>query len=80
MPVLTIKKIPDDLYARLKERAAHHRRSLNQEIIVCLDWAVAQPAWEVEAWIGSADRLRSRLALPPVTDARLRREKAAGRP
>lgn len=34
---LTLKNIPDDLYARLKGSAEAHRRSLNSEAIVCLE-------------------------------------------
>ncbi|HNS57464.1 MAG TPA: Arc family DNA-binding protein, partial [Nitrosomonas europaea] len=34
---LTLKNIPDDVYERLKVAAEVHRRSLNSEIIVCLE-------------------------------------------
>jgi plasmid stability protein len=37
---LTLKNIPDEVYARLKEAAAAHRRSLNGEAIVCLEAAL----------------------------------------
>ncbi|MEA3441264.1 MAG: Arc family DNA-binding protein, partial [Chloroflexota bacterium] len=37
MPTLTVKNIPDDLYAQLKRYAAMNRRSLNSEIIVCIE-------------------------------------------
>jgi antitoxin FitA len=33
---LTLKNIPDEIYMRLKELAATHRRSLNSEAINCL--------------------------------------------
>jgi antitoxin FitA len=42
MATLTLKNVPDDLYERLKQRAARHRRSLNQEVIAVLE-AVEQP-------------------------------------
>ncbi|HBF24676.1 FitA-like ribbon-helix-helix domain-containing protein [Nitrosomonas europaea] len=32
-----MKNIPDDVYERLKAAAEIHRRSLNSEIIVCLE-------------------------------------------
>lgn len=80
MPVLTIKGIPDALYARLKRRAALHRRSLNREIIVCLEAATNLPVIDPETWLAGADQLRSRLALPPLTESRLRRARAEGRP
>jgi plasmid stability protein len=34
---LTLKNIPDDVYARLKYSARVHRRSMNSEAIVCLE-------------------------------------------
>lgn len=33
----TLKNIPDEVYERLKVAAATHRRSLNSEVIVCLE-------------------------------------------
>ena len=40
---LTLKNIPDDVYARLKLSAQAHRRSMNSEAIVCLE-AMLLPA------------------------------------
>jgi len=34
---LTLKNIPDAVYARLRAQAALNRRSLNNEAIVCLE-------------------------------------------
>lgn len=38
---LTLKNIPDDVYARLRLSAGKHRRSLNSEVIVCLETVLA---------------------------------------
>lgn len=40
MPSLTIKNIPTDLYQQLKARAGQNRRSMNNEVIVCLERAL----------------------------------------
>ncbi len=37
---LTLKNIPDEVYARLRCSATAHRRSLNSEAIVCLEYAL----------------------------------------
>ena len=37
MSTLTIKDIPGGLHRRLKQRASRHHRSLNGEIIACLE-------------------------------------------
>ena len=34
---LTLKNIPDEIYGRLKLAAQTHRRSMNSEVIVCLE-------------------------------------------
>lgn len=80
MATLTIKNLPDDLYARLKERAAGNRRSLHAEAIVCLERVLES---------GSASNPAERLAeLKAVregvrgvylTDAGLRAGRRSGR-
>lgn len=37
MTTITLKNIPDDLYERLKLQARTHRRSVNSELIHCLE-------------------------------------------
>ena len=37
MTTVTLKNIPDDLYERLKLQAQAHRRSVNSELIHCLE-------------------------------------------
>jgi antitoxin FitA len=80
MPTLTLKSIPDDLYHRLKDRAAENRRSLNSEVLVCLERAVAAEPVDPSAVLASADALRKRLRVPRLTEARLRAAKGTGRP
>ncbi len=80
MPTITLKNIPDELYARLKESAADHRRSLNSEIIVRLEEAVLNSRIDPEAFLATADARRRRLSLPPLTERRLKAMKTAGRP
>jgi plasmid stability protein len=40
MPTLVLRNVPDELYNRLKETAAEHRRSMTQEAIVSLRLAL----------------------------------------
>ena len=53
MATLTLKSLPDDLHARLKERAARNRRSLNREAIACLEDALSVRS------VGAAEVLES---------------------
>jgi hypothetical protein len=34
--------VPEELYARLQQRAESQRRSLSAEVIMLLDWAIAE--------------------------------------
>ncbi len=62
MATLTIRNVPEDLHARLKEQARRNRRSLNQEVIAELD-AIQQVSGErkstrAEEMIAKANELR----------------------
>lgn len=46
MPTLYVRDVPEDLYARLKERAAQERRSISQEVINLLEWALSEVEME----------------------------------
>lgn len=80
MPTITLKNIPEDLYERLKESAADHRRSLNSEIIVRLEQALLSARIDPDTFLARAEARRKQLALPPLTERRLKAIKAAGRP
>jgi plasmid stability protein len=43
MATLTLKNIPDELHALLKESAERNRRSLNSEILIRLESAFTAP-------------------------------------
>ncbi len=80
MPNLTLKNIPDDLYARLKERAARHHRSLNSEILVSLEKVFRSVRVEPEEFLARLDGLHRQLDVSPLTDEILQRAKNEGRP
>jgi plasmid stability protein len=80
MPTLTIKNIPDTLYRRLKASAEEQRRSLNSEVIVCLEQALGAGRLDAESFLKSAHRLRRRLKSVYVTNRELNAAKRAGRP
>ncbi|MGH7612781.1 MAG: FitA-like ribbon-helix-helix domain-containing protein [Gemmatimonadales bacterium] len=80
MPALTIKSIPDDLYALLKRRAAEHRRSINSEVLVCLERTLRSRRLDPGTLLARADAVRERLTMPKWTAAALRQARSAGRP
>ena len=76
---VTIKNIPPKLYEKLKARAAAHHRSVNSEVINCLD-EVLNPQ-HVEKMLARIEELRNRVSdAPPLTDEFLRKAKEEGRP
>jgi plasmid stability protein len=58
---LTLKGIPDDVYARLKETAEAHRRSLNNEAISVLEDVLMPRKAEASDRIARARALRATL-------------------
>lgn len=80
MPSITVKNIPPDLYERLKQSARANRRSINGEIIVCIERAVSPQRVDPETVIARARELRERSAAYRITDEALNAAKGAGRP
>ena len=70
MPTLTIKNIPDDLYVRLKEAARAHRRSLNSEVLYCVERMLVPYKIDVSGHLATARNLREKTAAYTLTAAR----------
>ncbi len=80
MPSITVRNIPDDVYERLRERAAAHRRSLNSEIVACLEQSLTRRPVDPVAFRAFLRPLHEKTASLPLTDALLRQAKDKGRP
>ena len=80
MPSITVKNIPAHLYERLKQSAEANRRSLNSEIIACIEQAVLSQPLDVEAFLAQARSLREKTQAYSLTDAEFNQAKQAGRP
>lgn len=79
MATLTIKNIPDPLVRKLKARAARHRRSLNHEVIACLETAARAVPVDPEALLARARAVRRAPLGLRLTDRAVNRLKAYGR-
>lgn len=79
MPTMTVKNIPLDLYERLKQNALAHRRSLNKEVIFCLEQALRSRRMDTDTILARIETLQERAPLPPLTDEILRKAKEEGR-
>lgn len=79
MASVTLKNLPPELHARLKERAAAHGRSLNGEILALLRSAVMAEVVDTDALLASAREARAGIKAR-LTDAFLDKARRRGRP
>jgi len=79
MATVTLKNFPDSLHGVLKDRARRHGRSLNREVVSCLEAAVTVRQVEVTETLAGIDRVRcgDEARLDP---ALLEEARRAGRP
>lgn len=80
MATVTVKNIPDELYGRLKAVAKINRRSVNSEIIVCIEKAVTSRRINPDEALENARRLRQLTAGHRISDEEFTQAKAEGRP
>ena len=82
MATLTIKNLPDELYAELTRMAKKNRRSINNEAIVSLEKALETPVRETEAVLDRIRKDRKEMTKKGIwlTDQILEKAKNEGRP
>ena len=78
MPSITIKSIPPAIHERLKDIARRHHRSLQNEIIACLERHAESPPRSKAELMAEAAELRDKL--PFFDHALVDRYKRSGRP
>lgn len=79
MPTITLKNVPADLYELLKQSAEANRRSINSEVIVCIERAVRSRKIQPETFLARARKLREKTEGYLITDDEFTRAKVAGR-
>jgi len=80
MTTFTVKNIPPSLYERLKKSAELNRRSINSEIIFCIEKAVQSQVLDTDRILAKARKLRTLTQAVPVTDDELIEAIEDGRP
>ncbi|NOX10029.1 MAG: Arc family DNA-binding protein [Gammaproteobacteria bacterium] len=80
MPAITLKNIPDSLYAQLKTAASVHHRSLNSEILYCVERTLGTHQINASEHIEMARKLRAKTVRHNLTDQELNDFKNEGRP
>ena len=79
MPTITVKNIPADIYEKLKKSAETSRRSINSEIIACIERAVRSQPINPDLLLTHARKLRSKTSSHPITDDEFNQAKTVGR-
>ena len=79
MPNLTLKNIPEPLYQRLREAAQQHHRSLNSELIACLEQTLLSSRIDVQTHIDAARALRGQVRANKVSRREIQEFKTQGR-
>jgi plasmid stability protein len=80
MPALTIKNIPDSLYQQLKTAAELHRRSINSEVIVCLEKTLAATKITPADRLSRIEQMRSSIKTNNITPEDIELAINSGRP
>ncbi len=76
---ITVKNIPNDVYDQLKQSAKINRRSINQEIIICIESSTQGAVIEPQQFLDNARRLRKITADRPISNEELNRVKGIKR-
>jgi len=79
MASLTIKNIPDELFDMLKQSAHLHHRSVNSELIHCLEQSLMPVPLSAAQLAEAAQALRSRVNGTVLSDAEITLAKVEGR-
>jgi len=61
MPSITVKNIPDSIYQKLKQQAQAQHRSMNSEIIACLEQSVEPKRVSPDEILRQARRMRKKV-------------------
>ena len=79
MTAITVKNIPDTLYEQLKIAASTHRRSINSELIVCLEKVLLPQRTEPQEHIAAIRTLRKQVKASVLTEDDINLAKNTGR-
>ena len=80
MTTITVKNIPSEIYEKLKRSAQLRHRSINSEIIACIERSVGSQPIDPDLLLANARILRERTSAYSITDDKFTHLKSTGRP
>ncbi len=79
MRSITIKNIPSELYEKLKIKAQRNRRSINNEVMHCIDRSLRSSRVNAEEFIAQIESMHRKHKLPGITSRDLKAGIGKGR-
>jgi antitoxin FitA len=79
MATITVKNVPDDLYIKLKATASFNRRSINNEVIFCIENMIKSRKVNPDDFINQLENFYTNIDIPLLTDKKLKAYKESGR-
>ncbi len=80
MATITLKNIPDSLYDQIKQSAKSNRRSINSEIITCIEKALRSRKINPDKVLAAARVLRKKTPAHLFKEKDITKVKNTGRP
>jgi len=80
MASITIKNIPDELYEKLKIKVTLHRRSINSEMINCLESILMPKRLTIGERLQRAKWIRSKINIDTIHPHEISKAISEGRP
>ena len=80
MTTITVKNIPPEIYEKLKRSAQLRHRSINSEIIACIERSVGGQPIDPDLLLTNARIFRERTGAYSITDDEFTHLKSTGRP
>ncbi len=80
MASITIKNIPDELYEKLRTTAALHRRSINSEMVNCLESVLIPKRVTIKERLQRAKWIRSKINIDTIDPDEISKAISEGRP
>ncbi|MBD3385255.1 DNA-binding protein [candidate division KSB1 bacterium] len=79
MATITVKNIPNELYLKLKATASFNRRSINNEVIYCIENMIKSRKVNPDDFISQIENFYQNIDVPYLTDEKLKEYKEFGR-
>jgi len=79
MPAITLKNIPEELYAKIKKSAEMNFRSINSEILFRLKSSISQQKPEASNLLSQIHAIHRKIKIPVLTNNFIDKAKNEGR-